>query len=159
MGDENKFGDLLRRHRLAAGLTQENLAELAGLSLRGLSDIERGLHAAPHRETVLRLADALHLDAVDTAALHEAGRRRGALATVAARRPTTPSAVLPLPLSRFLGRDRELAEVRQRLASTGFLTLTGPGGSGKTRLALQVGSEVASSFAGGVVFVSLAAIR
>jgi transcriptional regulator with XRE-family HTH domain len=79
MGQENMFGDLLRRHRLAAGLTQASLAERAGLSLRGLSDIERGLRAAPHRETVLRLADALHLDEVDTAALHEARRRRGAL--------------------------------------------------------------------------------
>src|SRR5438093_13766225 len=65
MGDECTFADLLRRHRLAAGLTQQVLAERAGLSLRGLSDIERALRRAPHRDTVLRLADALNLDELD----------------------------------------------------------------------------------------------
>src|SRR5919202_1528783 len=77
MEDERTLADLLRRHRLAAGLTQMALAERAGLSLRGLSDIERGLRTAPHRDTLERLAEALHLDEVDTAALHQAGRRRG----------------------------------------------------------------------------------
>jgi transcriptional regulator with XRE-family HTH domain len=161
MGDDNAFGDLLRRHRLAARLTQEELAERAGLSARGLSDLERGLRMAPQRETILRLAAALHLEGTESLALHEA-RRRGTHPIVAApRRPAaqSPIAVPPVPLSSFLGRDKELAEVRLRLASTAFLTLTGPGGSGKTRLALQVASDVASSFVDGVIFVSLAAIR
>src|SRR5215467_14996273 len=57
------FGDLLRRHRLAAGLTQEELAARAGLSVRGLSDLERGARLAPRRETVQLLAEALHLSA------------------------------------------------------------------------------------------------
>jgi transcriptional regulator with XRE-family HTH domain len=77
MEDERTLADLLRRHRLAAGLTQMALAERAGLSLRGLSDIERGVRTAPHRDTVERLAEALHLDEVGTAALRQAGRRRG----------------------------------------------------------------------------------
>jgi len=56
------FGELLRRYRMAAELTQEQLAERAGLSGRGLSDVERGLHASPHADTVSRLAEALGLN-------------------------------------------------------------------------------------------------
>src|SRR3979411_713443 len=119
MGDESTFADLLRRHRLAAGLTQQELAERAGLSLRGLSDIERGLRTAPHRDTVLRLVKALHLDEIDTAALRHASRRRRREGTVAALPAIRPIAALPVPLSCFLGRDWELAEVRQRLTTTG----------------------------------------
>src|SRR5262245_19803229 len=55
------FGDLLRRSRLAAGLTQAELAERAGLSVRGINDLERGARRAPHKETVALLADALAL--------------------------------------------------------------------------------------------------
>ena len=53
------FGDLLRRLRSAASLSQEELAERAGLSVRGISDLERGLRQAPRLETVRLLADAL----------------------------------------------------------------------------------------------------
>src|SRR5438128_7671192 len=56
------FGDLLRRHRLAAGLTQEELAARAQVSPRAISDLERGLHLRPWRETVQLLATALHLE-------------------------------------------------------------------------------------------------
>src|ERR1035437_803876 len=55
------FMNLLRRHRLEAGLSQADLAERAGLSARGISDLERGVNRTPQRETVLRLADALAL--------------------------------------------------------------------------------------------------
>ena len=58
----HSFGDLLHRHRMAAGLTQEELAERAGLSARAVSDIERGVKARPHRETVRLLAAARGLD-------------------------------------------------------------------------------------------------
>jgi predicted ATPase len=57
-----------------------------------------------------------------------------------------------------VGRERELAEVEQRLARTRLLTLTGPGGTGKTRLALQGAAEVAATFTDGVIFSPLAAI-
>ena len=60
-GSAQRFGDLLRRSRLAAGLTQEELAAQAGLSVRGLSDLERGARLAPRRETVQLLSAALHL--------------------------------------------------------------------------------------------------
>jgi transcriptional regulator with XRE-family HTH domain len=56
------FAALLRRHRLLAGLSQEALAERAGLSVRGISDLERGVRRAPHPATISRLAEALDLD-------------------------------------------------------------------------------------------------
>ncbi len=55
------FGTLLRSYRLAAGLSQERLAERAGLSLRGISDLERGARTTPRLETVRLLADGLEL--------------------------------------------------------------------------------------------------
>ncbi len=50
MADRADFGELLRQHRRAAGLTQEALAERTGLSIRGLSDLERGARQRPHPE-------------------------------------------------------------------------------------------------------------
>jgi transcriptional regulator with XRE-family HTH domain len=156
MGDELGFGDLLRRHRTAAGLTQDKLAERAGLSLRGLSDLERGARRAPYRDTVLRLAEALGL---------EGPARADLLATV--RHPRTGMQVrlpgptqkpLPIPLSSFVGREREVAEVRRLLALTRLVTLTGTGGIGKTSLALQVCSEVVDDYPGGVWLVELAPV-
>ena len=159
MRDEIVFGDLLRRRRLAAGLTQEALAERAGLSLRGLSDLERGARRWPHRETVLRLADALCLNGADRTALLQAARLRRDVAPAVSAHVPLASRALPAPLSGLLGRDRELSEVRQLLATTRLLTLTGPGGSGKTRLAIQLASDSAEAFADGVAFVALAAIN
>src|SRR4051794_34432492 len=69
------FGDLLRRYRLAAGLTQEELAERASLSVRGLSDLERGSRTRPRPHTVRRLTEALALAPADSLAFQEAGRR------------------------------------------------------------------------------------
>jgi ribosome-binding protein aMBF1 (putative translation factor) len=73
-GSSQSFGELLRRQRLAAGLTQE---ELAGLSVRGLSDLERGARLAPRRETVQLLAEALHLSAAERTQLEAAVRKPG----------------------------------------------------------------------------------
>src|SRR5207253_3550987 len=67
---------------------------------------------------------------------------------------------LPVQLTPFIGREREVAAVRERLLDpqTHLLTLTGPGGTGKTRLALQVAAEVLDAFPAGVYFVNLAPI-
>jgi predicted ATPase/DNA-binding CsgD family transcriptional regulator len=65
---------------------------------------------------------------------------------------------LPQPLSRFIGREREVAEVRDLLSATRLLTLTGAGGVGKTRLALQVASEVRGTYPDGVWLVDLARV-
>ncbi len=66
---------------------------------------------------------------------------------------------LPAQLTSFVGRERELADVQRLLATARLVTLTGPGGVGKTRLALQVAHELHAAFAGGAHFISLAAIR
>ena len=69
-----------------------------------------------------------------------------------------PPGNLPVPLTRFIGREQEMAEVKQLLATTHLLTLTGPGGVGKTRLALQVAADVSGDYADGVWLVELAAL-
>jgi hypothetical protein len=77
--------------------------------------------------------------------------------------PRTESAVartnLPAPLTRFVGRARELREVQQLMAEARLVTLTGPGGTGKTRLAIEVGRASLPSYPDGVFFVGLDAVR
>ena len=70
--DEDGFGALLRKLRLARGLTQEELAERAGLSARGLSDLERGARQRPRPESFALLAEALDLDPAERAGLDRA---------------------------------------------------------------------------------------
>jgi membrane protein implicated in regulation of membrane protease activity/DNA-binding XRE family transcriptional regulator len=72
------FGELLKAHRLAANLTQEALAERARISVRAISDLERGLHRMPQKDTVHLLADALQLSVQDRAAFEAAARRLAA---------------------------------------------------------------------------------
>ena len=86
---EPSFGTLLASYRRAAGLTQEALAERAGLSVRGISDLERGQRTAPQAHTVRALAAALRLEAPERAAL-EAAARRGPV--LPARRDGEPAA-------------------------------------------------------------------
>jgi branched-chain amino acid transport system substrate-binding protein len=86
-----RFGALLRQHRVAAGLTQEALAERAGLATRGISDLERGLRTSPHQDTVNRLIEALTLSAEEAATLRAAAR--GPARTP----PEAQAAATPLP--------------------------------------------------------------
>src|SRR5215469_8629032 len=90
------FGDLLRRLRKAAGLTQEELAERAGLSQRGINDLERGERRSPHKDTARQLADALDLTGGDRAAFLAAARRTpqpGATRASASAAPGSATAV------------------------------------------------------------------
>ena len=145
---KSAFGVLLRRYRREGGLTQEALAERAGLSVRGISDLERGVSRAPQRETAVRIVAALCLG--DSA--HEellAAARNGtewpAETTPSKpgrpRRPTlaaTP-ARQPVPL---VGRTLELAQLERHLAGTGppLLLLAGIPGIGKSRLLHEAAS-------------------
>jgi excisionase family DNA binding protein len=72
--------------------------------------------------------------------------------------PFGSAVALPTPLTSFLGRERDIAAIGQLLSTARLLTLTGPGGTGKTRLALRVAGDLASLFADGVAFVPLAAV-
>src|SRR5207248_9361559 len=73
--ERRPFAALLRAYRVAAGLSQEDLAERAHLSQRTISDLERGVTTAPYRDTVAQLADALELAENDRSALEDAVRR------------------------------------------------------------------------------------
>ena len=66
---------------------------------------------------------------------------------------------LPWPLTSFIGRERELAEARRLLKGSCLLTLTGPGGGGKTRLCIELAAEAAAGYPDGVYFVRLAPVR
>ena len=68
------------------------------------------------------------------------------------------SARLPQPLTSFIGREQELAEARQRLGRCRLLTLTGPGGSGKTRLCIELAAGVAGDYPDGMYFIRLAPV-
>jgi predicted ATPase/DNA-binding CsgD family transcriptional regulator len=74
-------------------------------------------------------------------------------------RPDAGSGSLPRPLTSFVGRERELAEARRLLAGSCLLTLTGPGGSGKTRLSIELAAGAAGDYPDGVYFVRLAPVR
>jgi predicted ATPase/transcriptional regulator with XRE-family HTH domain len=157
------FGDLLRRHRLAAGLTQEALAERAGLSKRGISDLERGARTRPQRETLHLLVEALGLSGAQLATFVAAPRQwsPGRHGSAVAASDPLPWVRLPVPLDALVGREHEVATVVAllRRGDVRLLTLTGPGGVGKTRLALTVTHELADGFADGAVFVDLAPVR
>jgi predicted ATPase/DNA-binding XRE family transcriptional regulator len=156
------FGELLRQHRLAAGLTQEELAERARISVRAISDLERGVRRAPHKDTLRLLAEALNLSEDDCALLFESVRetRRAEAASPSTAPTGIFSRDFPVALTPLVGREREEAAIAHLLLrdDVRLLTLTGPAGIGKTRLATQTALDHGACFAN-VVFVSLAAIR
>jgi predicted ATPase/transcriptional regulator with XRE-family HTH domain len=158
--DVRRFGALLRRQRLAAGLTQEMLAERAGISAKAIRGLERDPQRTPRLDTVALLADALRL-APEARADFLAAARPDSIAPAAPSIRAAPIAALPRPLTPLIGREGVASAVAAllRRGESQLLTLTGPGGVGKTRLAIAVASRVAADFADGTVFVDLAPLR
>src|SRR5689334_21714887 len=109
--DPLPFGELLRQHRRAAGLSQDVLTARAGLSARAISDLERGLYRAPHRDTVALLADALALSAAERAYLDASIVRRRGPPLAGPSADGVRSRALPLPATPLLGREHEVAIV------------------------------------------------
>lgn len=164
-GQSAILGSLLRNARRDAELTQEELAERAGVSARGVSDLERGIIRAPRRDTLDLLMAALDLSAGERAAWRE-------LREEIARRPETSVSSQKKPassvfhrsvLSRtpLVGREREIAEVVDLilLDDVPLVTLTGPGGVGKTRLALSAADVLKADFPAEVCSISLAPLN
>jgi transcriptional regulator with XRE-family HTH domain len=146
--EQMSFGAVLRRHRLAAGLSQEALAELAGMSAQAIGGLERAVNRGPSRETVAHLARALGLNGAQTAGLEAAARRpRGGQAPGRdVNRADAPRAdgparavllatklLIPPARASLIARPRLLA--RLQAGVRGPLTLlSAPAGCGKTTL-------------------------
>jgi len=158
-----KFGEQVKALRLAGALTQAELAESSGISERTVSDLERGLRAAVYPATARQLARALHVRQDDLATFLAAARgqgEQGASAPSQLASDSPPWSRLPVPLTRLVGREVDLAIVLSlvRAPETRLVTLIGPGGVGKTRLAAEVATITQDEFAGGTFFVNLSAI-
>lgn len=150
---ETTFATELRRLRTRAQLTLEGLAELSGLSVRTIGGLERGHSLGPQRRTVVALADGLALDQAERDLLErlaEAGRPRPSMAP-------TGWCVPPRPVPDFAGRDAELARV-EALATdseSSAVVLSGPGGVGKTTLAVESGRRLAETRGLSLFYVDL----
>ena len=142
------FGELLRRERRAAGLTQEELAEKSGLSVRALGDLERGRIARPRRRTVRRIADALNLPGPEHKAVEAP--------------PSLSPAQLPADVADFTGRQREAEELAALLGAADYalgavvvLVVAGPAGIGKSALVVHGAHRVAPRFPDGQLYLNL----
>lgn len=161
MGDT--FAQLLRTFRGQRSLTQEELAERAGITVKAVGALERGERRRPYPHTVRALADALALDDDERARLVGAvpGRTRPAAGSTGGSEPDVAAPrALPAPAGDLVGRSADLATLTALLRepSTRVVTLTGPGGVGKSTLALAVAAAVGEWFPGGVTLVELAGV-
>jgi predicted ATPase/DNA-binding XRE family transcriptional regulator len=166
--DRGSFGPLLRRFRLAARMSQEELAERAKLSADSISALERGRRRAPYRETIRMISDALGLSEEGRAQLEaaaKAGRSGGAASAVSADSPPRGRAEdggeesarnIVRPLSSFHNRHRELADLAQLLADHRLVSIVGAGGIGKTRLAIELALDLIARYPDGAWLVDLA---
>ncbi len=168
--DGPNFADLLRRYRRRSRLTQEELAACAGVSPAAISLLERGLTQAPQRATVRLLSDALALTPGEAERFAAAARgplwlddeEDGAeVLTQAAPAGDGHGEDLPVPLTPLIGREREEAALLDLLErpETRLLTLTGPAGVGKTRLALQLAQTLRRERGREAIFVELIPVR
>ena len=148
------FAGLLRKLRREAGLTQEELAAAAVLSVRGVSYLERGVVTSPQKETVRLLADALGLIGPARAEFEAAARGRAGPGGVAAATRT-----LPRDIASFTGRQQELEQLAKAAAGAGGVVsihaIGGMAGVGKTAFAVHAAHRLADRFPGGQIFLPL----
>lgn len=172
------FAVALRRLRESRSLTQEELAERSGVTAKAISALERGERRRPYPHTVRSLADGLGLGDDERADLLSAvpSRPPRSSSTEVGASPSSPgpspgpstpgppAPVVPSPAGRTIGRSEELHRILALITGTGetaarLVTLTGPGGVGKTRLATEVLARARGSFPDGTTFIDLSAVR
>ncbi len=160
--DDQSFGGLLRRHRESAGLTQEELAARAHLTVHAVSALERGLRKRPYPSTVRSLASALGLSDEQRAGLTAAVGNRARTTAGASDGTGSPrlAGATPTPPTALVARERELADLTALVREPGqrLVTVTGLGGVGKTRLGVAAARVLDEDFADGVAWVPLAPV-
>jgi tetratricopeptide (TPR) repeat protein/transcriptional regulator with XRE-family HTH domain len=153
------FAGVLRQLRAEAGMTQEQLAEAAGLNPRTISDLERGLATTPHKDTVRLLADALRLGGSARVEFEAAARSRVAPGRARGMGPAAATRTLPRDIASFTGRQHELAELAEAAAGTGGVVsihaIGGMAGVGKTAFAVHAAHRLAGRFPAGQIFLPL----
>jgi predicted ATPase/DNA-binding XRE family transcriptional regulator len=152
------FGAWVRERRKELWLTQKKLARLVGCAPVTVQKIEES-HRRPSPTVAEALARHLEIGPADLASFLRLARTSPTMAR-APTAPRTPSDQIPLPLTALIGREAEVSSLNEIIlrAPTRLLTLTGPPGVGKTRLALQLAQDLRHAFADGVYFVPLAAL-
>ena len=156
-GARSPFGAQLKSLREAAGFTQEELAAIAGLSVHAVSALERGERRHPQVDTVRALSLALDLASPVRDVFVASARSHAHAPAVDELR----SSHLPLPPTPLIGREADVRMLRQWIAdpTARLITLVGPGGVGKTRLALELARAISTENTIRVMFVGLAAIQ
>jgi predicted ATPase/DNA-binding XRE family transcriptional regulator len=159
------FARLLKRHRVVAGLSQERLGELSGVSANAISALERGARRAPYKATLDLLIEALALDdtarreiedAANSARAHRPQAQGYELLTDSPDKRSVNN--LSPQITTFVGRESDVADIKERLQSHRFVTLVGTGGCGKTRCAIEVARGILDDYEDGVWLAELAAI-
>lgn len=156
------FGQWVKSQRTALGLTQDNLAQRVVCSKSTINKIERN-ERLPSKAMAEQLALYLKIPSAEYASFIHLALPNLLLEPNSLPTQTRARAIpsLPTPLTGLIGREEEVASISSLLqrASSRLITLTGPGGTGKTRLAIQVAAEMEKSFADGVHFISLAPVH
>lgn len=146
------LAELLKSFRSAAHLSQEALAERAGLSTRTIGDIETGVARTPRLVTIMLIAEALALDERERTRLRDAARRQPFTAERGAH-----AAPPPLRRPALVGREVAAAKIGSMIRDPDvrLVTLVGPPGVGKTSLATLVAADQAATYEHGAIFVDL----